>query len=74
MQFNLFDDRPQNEQFASLDELVAHMMQMEDDPLFPKGTNMVIYRGNPHAHLMVIGEAPGTEEDRQGKPFTARTL
>jgi len=29
----------------------------------------VFSRGNPEADLMVIGEAPGREEDIQGKPF-----
>ena len=71
MQFGLFEERPQG--FATLDELVAAMMKLEDDPLFPAGTNMVIYRGNPRAKLMIIGEAPGTEEDRQGKPFVGRS-
>lgn len=71
MQFGLFDERPP--QYDSLDELVARMMKMEDDPLFPAGTNMVIYRGNPQASLMIIGEAPGTEEDRLGKPFVGRS-
>ena len=71
MQFGLFEERPQG--FATLDELVATMMKLEDDPLFPAGTNMVIYRGNPKARLMIIGEAPGTEEDRQGKPFVGRS-
>jgi DNA polymerase len=28
--------------------------------------------GNPKARLMIIGEAPGREEDRQGKPFVGR--
>ena len=49
------------------------MMKMEDDPLFPAGTNMVIYRGNPDAKLMIVGEAPGTQEDREGKPFVGRS-
>ena len=71
MQFGLFEERPQG--FATLDELVTAMMKLEDDPLFPAGTNMVIYRGNPRAKLMIIGEAPGTEEDRQGKPFVGRS-
>ncbi len=31
--------------------------------------NTVIADGNPHAALMVLGEAPGADEDRQGKPF-----
>jgi DNA polymerase len=71
MQSDLFDERPQR--FASLDALIDHMMKLEDDPLFPAGTNMVICRGNPAAKLMIVGEAPGTEEDRQGKPFVGRS-
>lgn len=59
--------------FATLDELVAHMQQMTDDPLYSAGTNMVIYRGNPSAKLMVVGEAPGTDENRVGKPFVGRS-
>lgn len=71
LQFGLFEERPHY--YANLDDLVDAMMNMEDDPLFPAGTNMVIYRGNPVAKLMIIGEAPGTEEDRQGKPFVGRS-
>lgn len=70
MQFGLFDERPQ---FETFDDIVETMMKMEDDPLFAAGTNMVIYRGNPQARLMIIGEAPGTEEDRLGKPFVGRS-
>lgn len=73
MQFNLFEDGPQVDRFGSLDELVDHMMKMEEDPLFPEGTNMVIYRGNPQADIMIVGEAPGTEEDRKGQPFVGRS-
>lgn len=32
-------------------------------------TNLVFGVGNPDADLMLIGEAPGAEEDRQGEPF-----
>jgi uracil-DNA glycosylase family 4 len=35
-------------------------------------TNPVFGVGNPRAELMVIGEAPGAEEDRQGEPFVGR--
>lgn len=34
-----------------------------------KRTNIVFGEGNPDARLMFIGEAPGREEDRQGRPF-----
>jgi DNA polymerase len=71
MQPNLFDEQPSY--YASLDELIADMMSMEHDPLFNAGTNMVICRGNPKAKLMIVGEAPGTNEDRLGKPFVGRS-
>lgn len=31
--------------------------------------NMVFCDGNPNADVMIIGEAPGADEDRMGKPF-----
>jgi DNA polymerase len=35
-------------------------------------TQTVFGVGDPSARLMVIGEAPGAEEDRQGEPFVGR--
>ena len=57
---------------SSLDELFAEMKQMKDDPLAKAGTNIVISRGNPQAKLLIIGEAPGPEENIKGKPFVGR--
>lgn len=34
-----------------------------------QGTNLVFGTGNPDADLMLIGEAPGEQEDKQGEPF-----
>jgi uracil-DNA glycosylase family 4 len=34
---------------------------------------VVVARGNPRARLLLIGEAPGAEEDRQGLPFVGRS-
>jgi DNA polymerase len=34
---------------------------------------VVISRGNPKANLMLIGEAPGAQEDAQGAPFVGRS-
>lgn len=31
--------------------------------------NLVFADGQPNARVMIVGEAPGREEDRQGKPF-----
>jgi uracil-DNA glycosylase family 4 len=35
-------------------------------------TNFVFGTGNPEAALMIIGEAPGADEDAQGEPFVGR--
>ncbi len=35
-------------------------------------TNIVFGVGNPEAELMFVGEAPGSEEDKQGEPFVGR--
>ncbi len=69
MQFDLFGE---TKPYESLEALVSDMMKMTDDPLYPMGTNMVIFRGNPEARLAIIGEAPGPQEDIQGKPFVGR--
>ena len=34
---------------------------------------VVVGRGNPEARLMLIGEAPGAEEDARGLPFVGRS-
>jgi len=69
-QSDLFDQS--SPRHSSLDELFNDMMQMKDDPLANAGTNVVISRGNPQAKLLIIGEAPGPEENIKGKPFVGR--
>lgn len=42
-------------------------------PLATQGRNRIVFgEGNPHAKLMFIGEAPGKDEDTQGRPFVGR--
>ena len=41
-------------------------------PLHKGRTQTVFGVGNPHAEVMLVGEAPGAEEDRQGEPFVGR--
>ncbi|MFF5159889.1 UdgX family uracil-DNA binding protein [Streptomyces sp. NPDC000348] len=38
-------------------------------PLHRDATQTVFGTGNPHARLMLVGEQPGDQEDRQGRPF-----
>ena len=69
-QFDIFG--PGAKKFTALDELIGVMKKMTDDPLANAGTNIVISRGNPNAKLLIVGEAPGPEENIQGKPFVGR--
>lgn len=41
-------------------------------PLGKTRTKFVFGVGNPDADIMLIGEAPGADEDRQGEPFVGR--
>jgi DNA polymerase len=49
--------------------LRAELSTFEGCPLRATAMNLVFADGNPASPLMFIGEAPGEEEDRQGKPF-----
>ena len=69
-QFDMFS-QPAN-RFSSLDEVIRELKGMKDDPLADAGTNVVVSRGNPDAKLLIIGEAPGPEENIKGKPFVGR--
>ncbi|MFQ5972362.1 MAG: uracil-DNA glycosylase family protein [Alphaproteobacteria bacterium] len=50
-------------------ELRAALESFEGCVLKATATNLVFADGNPGARLMLIGEAPGREEDREGLPF-----
>lgn len=55
--------------YSSLDEILKAIRDLKDDPLVNAGTNIVISRGNPNAKLLIVGEAPGPQENIKGKPF-----
>lgn len=54
---------------TSLEALRALCEEADELKTDLDGTNLVFGVGNPDADLMLIGEAPGAEEDRQGEPF-----
>lgn len=53
----------------SIDELARALEAFDLCPLKETATRLCLSDGNPAARLMLVGEAPGVEEDRQGKPF-----
>jgi uracil-DNA glycosylase len=56
----------------SIDELNKNICKCQKCPLGKTRTNFVFGVGNPDADVVVVGEAPGSEEDKQGKPFVGR--
>jgi DNA polymerase len=59
-------------QAATLDALAATLAAFEGCALKATAKNLCFYRGAPKARVMLIGEAPGREEDLEGKPFVGR--
>lgn len=57
---------------GTLEEVASYVSSTILVPLDETRTNPVFGVGNPNADLMVIGEAPGADEDRQGEPFVGR--
>ncbi len=55
-----------------LDDLDRRICECVKCPLGTTRTKFVFGVGNPHADIVVIGEAPGADEDAQGEPFVGR--
>jgi uracil-DNA glycosylase len=53
----------------TVEELEAAVAGFDGCALKATATRLVFADGNPKAQVMFVGEAPGADEDRQGKPF-----
>ena len=77
---NLFEDQQkqthpvEDQEIKSLDEIkeikdLIPLILNHNSPLRKNTKNMALFDGNIKSQLMIIGEAPGKEEDEQGLPF-----
>lgn len=57
---------------GTLEELRAAMEAFDLCDLREGARQLVFADGNPGAEAMIVGEAPGRDEDREGKPFVGR--
>ena len=62
------DDPPE----VRLEKMRIYALGCKRCPLAATRTNVVFGEGDPHAKLMFIGEGPGADEDRTGRPFVGR--
>ncbi len=61
------------ESAADLDQLRDALEQFEGCNLRQTATQLVFADGNPKGRVMLVGEAPGREEDIRGVPFVGRS-
>ncbi len=59
--------------FENLAQLNTVASECVKCPLAATRTKVVVQRGNPQADILIIGEAPGQDEDEQGLPFVGRS-
>jgi uracil-DNA glycosylase family 4 len=57
----------------SLDDIAAALSNFDSCPLKKTATRLCFADGNPQARVMLVGEAPGRDEDIQGKPFVGKS-
>jgi DNA polymerase len=65
--------REQARYAQSLEELEAILAAFEGCALRFSAKNLAFSDGNPQGRVMLVGEAPGADEDRIGKPFMGRS-
>ena len=56
----------------NLNKLKKSIQNIKNCGLKDNATNIVFSDGNPKSKIMVIGEAPGANEDKEGLPFVGR--
>jgi len=67
------DTAPAKTKADKLNELYLQSKDCLKCSLGETRTNFVFGEGNPEAKIVIIGEAPGAEEDRLGRPFVGRS-
>ena len=61
-----------NSRLSELEKLRLKISSIKNCDLKDNATNLVFSDGSPFAKIMIIGEGPGANEDKEGKPFVGR--
>ncbi len=68
----IIDNNTLNQKVKLLEEINKEIQVCTKCDLHKNRTQAVLGEGNPNSPIMFIGEAPGEEEDKQGRPFVGR--
>ena len=60
------------DKITQLKKLKDQINSIKNCELQKNATNLVFADGNPKSSIMIIGEGPGANEDKEGKPFVGR--
>ncbi len=60
------------ESVEKLEKLKSQVLKCKKCPLYQTRTNVVFGEGGFEKGVVFVGEAPGAEEDKQGRPFVGR--
>ena len=70
--YNLGQPIVQKDKSKSLQKLREEINKIKNCKLKENASNLVFSDGNPNAKVMIIGEGPGANEDKEGFPFVGR--
>ena len=66
------DERQSTKKAEELEKIAEEVCRCRQCGLGSLRTNAVPGEGNPNTRIMFVGEAPGADEDAQGRPFVGR--
>ncbi len=70
--FKVKNERRAKNVYSSLEEMYNNVKECQKCPLGSLRINFVFGVGNPNSKIVLIGEAPGRDEDLKGEPFVGR--
>ncbi len=70
--YNLGQPIVQKNKAKNLQKLREEINEIKNCKLKENASNLVFSDGNPNAKVMIIGEGPGANEDKEGFPFVGR--
>ncbi len=62
----------QKDKSQNLQKLRDEINEIKNCQLKDSASNLVFSDGNPNSRVMIIGEGPGANEDKEGLPFVGR--
>ena len=70
--YNQIQPNIQKDKSENLQRLRENINEIKNCKLKENASNLVFSDGNPNSKVMIIGEGPGANEDKEGLPFVGR--